>query len=68
MARKCMTVYCLTDIGEVEVRTFGGNTTDVRAMVQMYKQMTQEHFFLRHPKYRDLCKSAFGIRVSGDYA
>lgn len=68
MAKKCMEVYCLTDAGEVKVRTFDGNTSEVREMVRMYQQMTQEHFFLRHPKYRELCKTMFGIRVSGDYA
>lgn len=59
MARRYMWVYC----NGIEVRTFGGNGSDVKAMYRLYKNMTKEDFLSKHPKFAEICKDKFELTV-----
>lgn len=63
MARRSMTVYVNGYDEENRVRTFGGNGSDVRNMMELYKNMTKEEFLRRHPKFADMCKEKFFVHV-----
>ena len=63
MARRSMSVYVNGYREENHVRTFGGNGSDVRDMVNLYQNMTKEEFLLRHPKFTNICKDEFRLHI-----
>lgn len=63
VARRYMSVYC----NGIEVRTFGGNGSDVKRMVRLYQNMTKEEFLAKHPKFIDVCKDKFNLIVIPEF-
>ena len=59
MARRCMRVYCNGTL----VRKYGGNKSDVRNMISLYRNMTKEQFLFHHPKFKEKCKDKFQLEV-----
>lgn len=57
MARRYVRIY----VNEKEVRTFGGNGSEVRMVRDQYNRMTKEEFLEQHPKFTDECKDKFKI-------
>lgn len=66
MARRSMTVYLNEAVPENRVRTFGGNGSDVRNKVQLYKKMSKELFVAMHPNFADMCEKEFRLIVFCD--
>lgn len=63
MARRSMTVYLNSAVPENRVRTFGGNGSDVRNKVQLYKNMSKELFIAMHPKFAEQAEKEFRLIV-----
>lgn len=61
MASAYVKVYCATDDGKVLVRTYGGNSNEVRRMKKVYDEMTREVFCEMHPWFKDKCGGEFNI-------
>lgn len=53
MARRYMYVCCPDG---TEVRTFGGNGSDVKRMCRLYMSMTKEEFLAMHPRFKESCE------------
>lgn len=63
MARRSVSIYVNNCCEENHVRTFGGNGSDARDIVNLYNSMTKEEFLIKHPKFADMCREKFKLHI-----